>query len=317
MKISALLIFLTLAPLAMHSELQAQECRYDVRDLSYELVSKKNNEVLNTKRKYQHSTFVTTVREKGPSGSELIDFRFDLYQSLKYGEKEALPLVVLFPTINGVGFLEKQLAKYLSKRGFHVLIPYSRQEKFDETKDAGEQMDQELARAICGVELVVDHQKELIDFDMYGLSVVGASQGGIRGTTFFNRRKEATALVTSVAAGNRPFLYAFSTQEKIVSFKDNLLRILGLNSNSQLEQRLAMDLKIDPTDHADPTRRDQVWMFISENDTVVPSLAQKQLWEKMGKPQRVLLDSGHAGSVLRLHLNRKNVLNFIQKRVEQ
>lgn len=314
---ASLKVFLTLLCLfcATTKASATKSCEFSVRQLSYSLEENFVLEKVKSKKRYTRSVLKTQVKEFSTMGSELLEYQFDFYQTHQGSSKEAKPLVVLFPTINGVGFLEKQMARYMAKRGFHVLIPYARQERFSDQEDAAYHMDLELARAICGVELVVDQKREIFSFDTEGLAVVGASQGGIRGTTFFNRRPDAQALVTSVAASNMPSVYANSTQEKIAALKNRLLSLLELPTATDLQSYLSSALLIDPSDHADPARADSVRMLISVEDTVVPTRNQLELWEQMGRPQRQLLNSGHGASVLRMHMQRSQVLEFIKNQL--
>lgn len=311
MRASLILLLLLLSSF----QLDAALCEYSVRDLSYSLHGKAHLELTKSKRRYRRFAMNLSARESASLQSEILSYRFELFESLVGERKQAKPLIILFPTINGVGALEAQMARYLAGKGMHVLVPHARVERFDDSLDPAYQMDLELARAICGVELVMDHREDLFTFDITSMAVIGASQGGIRGTTLFNRRAEMRALVTSVAASNLPLVYAQSTQVKIENFKNRLLALLGLEQNDQLEQLLSEQLLIDPSDQADPSRSSQVWMLISVKDTVVPTQAQLELWEQMGRPKRQLLDASHGLSVVRLHLMRKQVFEFIQKQL--
>lgn len=297
-----------------------ENCQFSQRNLSYSLERSDMGftlESIKKKKKYSVYSLVTQVEESSLSGKEKLQYQFDFYQSHQIDSKEAAPLIVLFPTINGVGFLDKKLARYLSKRGFHVLIPYARSEKLSDQQDVAFHIDLELARAICGVELVIDHKQQIFSFDMHGLAVVGASQGGIRGTTLFNRRPEADALVTSVAASNLPRIYAQSTQQIIEKLRFRLLSLLGLSNPPELESYLASSLMIDPAFEADPNRAHSIRMLISIDDSIVPTSTQLELWEIMGRPQRQLLNSGHGASVLRMHLQRSKILSFIRSKLSQ
>lgn len=272
--------------------------------------SKHNKKLIKDKRKYSISKITQTLVELG---SVDLKFSIDFYEPKT---KILNSLIILSPTINGEGFVEKSTAKFLVKSGFHVIVSEFRNLNnlnpvFDYTKEDEviRAYEKGFFRPIAGARHALNFLKQENKFDK--VFAVGGSQGGIRSIVLLGSIPEIRAAWTNVAGGDFPSLYAYSEVEQLVKDRGIHMKALGLTSKMEYEVYMRSKLKNDPM-KACKKRTADLRMLISLSDESVPTSNQLKLWNACGRPQKREINGGHVSGVLKLISERKKMLSFFK-----
>ncbi len=281
----------------------------DISLTDYEVISHVKK-LEKKKRKYTVSKITQELIELG---AETIKFSIDFYEPTK---KALNALVILSPTINGEGFVEKSTAKFLVKNGFHVIVSefrnlnnlnpvydYSKEDEVIRAYEKG------FFRPIAGARLTLDYLKKDYNFDK--VFAVGGSQGGIRSTILLGSIAEIRAAWVNVAGGDFPSLYAYSEVKQLVKDRAVHMKALNLTDKKDYEAYMRSRLKNDPMS-ACKKRKADLRMLISLNDDSVPTSNQLKLWKACGKPEKREIKGGHVAGVLKLLTEKKKMLSFLK-----
>lgn len=273
-------------------------------------VSSHKIKLVKDKRKYSISKITQTIVELG---SNDLKFSIDFYEPKK---KVLKALVILSPTINGEGFVEKATAKFLVKNGFHVMVSEFRNLNnlnpvYDYTKEDEviKAYEKGFYRPIAGARHGLDYLMRNNEFNK--VFAVGGSQGGIRSTILLGSIPEIRAAWVNVAGGDFPSLYAYSEVKQLVKDRAVHMKALGLTKKSDYENYMRVHLKNDPI-QACKKRKADLRMLISLDDDSVPTKNQLKLWEACGKPQSRKINGGHVSGVLKLLTKKKKMLKFFK-----
>lgn len=269
-----------------------------------------SKKLVKDKRKYSISKITQNLVELG---LDEIKFSIDFYEPKT---KILNALIILSPTINGEGFVEKSTAKFLVKNGFHVIVSEFRNLNnlnpiYDYTKEDEviRAYEKGFFRPIAGVRLTLNYLREEYKFDK--VFAVGGSQGGIRSISLLGSIPEIRAAWTNVAGGDFPSLYAYSEVKQLVKDRAVHMKALGLTKKSDYEAYMRSKLKNDPM-RACLKRKADLRMLISLSDTSVPTSNQLKLWRACGSPEKREIKGGHVSGVLKLISERKKMLKFFK-----
>ena len=190
-------------------------------------------------------------------------------------------LVILIPTISGVSRLEKSVAKYFVKNGLDVVIPVSFEKPFAFDENTVKAMDAGFWRPVAQTKLMVEELRQMNEFDYKKTFLVGGSQGGIRTTMLLGQGLNIDKAYTFAAGGDFPRLYAETTVNQLVSFRENHMRALDIPTVDLYESYLRENLQNDPMKSC-AKRSADMRMVIATKDTSVPTSTQNALWEACG-----------------------------------
>jgi hypothetical protein len=108
---------------------------------------------------------------------------------------------------------------------------------------------------------------------------------------------------------------ATSQQEEVIQQRESRREIFGWETTAQYQKMLEEKIQFDPLALANAESSQDVLMFLSEKDDVVPSPTQLQLWQAWGRPQSVNYQTGHAVTIGRVYLfSSREIANFLSDR---
>lgn len=217
--------------------------------------------------------------------------------------------LVLFPTIDGEGTLERRVAKYFAKHNYWVVIPTIAEMDYSENVAKTCLMDSMLRRVQESARLIF----ELLDkrSPQGKQMLIGASQGGIRAISAASTLPELHAVWANVAGGNFPSIYAYSTVDAIAQFRQRHMSELDLAAPSEYQHYLSSNLSLDPLDLC-PKRYGRLAMVVALKDKSVPTANQLELQAACAPEYTRTLKGGHVRGVLDLWLKRKSVRQFLE-----
>lgn len=216
-----------------------------------------------------------------------------------------LPQALILPPTGGMNAADKSLAKSLCKRGIQTLIlNYPQKSGFTTNLKIHDQLTTE---TLALVETTLEHFPQ-------PTVIVGASLGGLyaqialgQALSGYNPNLQAIkGSVITVAGGSLAEVLASSKLDSVVEQKYLRMDHYGLLSSEDYVRLLTPQIKYDPLLWAQASQAPLTLFFGSEEDTTVPTSAQRQLWEKLGRPQSRWLRSSHATTIARVYFLHKN-----------
>jgi dienelactone hydrolase len=223
-----------------------------------------------------------------------IPFRF---YSSKVTSTEKKPVLVLFPPIDGTFPLENTLGKFLAYMGIHVLVSYPQESLVTPGKNISD-INQLVARTAFTPSYLLDWLQTMPQVDRDKIGYLGISMGGIRAMLSMGVDSRPKAGILIVAGGNLPEILTHSDQESVTLFRQQLMEKQNFQTKPELLNYLQQGLLWDPLSFIEDGQQDRFLCIMSDNDKVVPSKNQQELWKALGKPKFYQLSYGHVGSAI-------------------
>lgn len=218
--------------------------------------------------------------------------------------------LVLFPTIDGEGLLERRLAKYFAKHNYWVVIPTIEEMDYSASENTTCLMDAMIRRVQESARLIFETLAQRAPNGKQ--MMVGASQGGIRAISAASTLPELHAVWANVAGGNFPSIYAYSSVNEIAQFRQRHMQELALLAPSEYQRYLRSELTLDPLALC-PQRYGRLAMVVALKDESVPTANQLELQAACRPEYTRPLKSGHVRGVLDLWFKRKSVRQFLER----
>lgn len=298
-KFILLFTFLLLCPLNIHAQFQ---------DITLQLEETKDEYSI-----YEGSGEIFYNKNLGE-----LDFHYMFYRA---SEEVRHKLIVLTPNIGGVTILERRMAHYLAKHGYHVLVPMTEVRLDRIGAQSFRTIENIQASNLLLTNKLIDYTAQEFRFDRNSIGLVGASLGGIRSSMLMSSDPRFTAMFISVAGADLPSIYAYSDQEIIVDIRRRHMQYLGLGPNDEdiYENLLRSRLKLDPLMIKKSPHLENIAMIIADEDTTVPAVNQWELWKTIKRaghqPKTYVKDCGHIWGALWIVRYEKDVLEWMNQRV--
>jgi hypothetical protein len=236
------------------------------------------------------SIVVTLPRSETLSGPiEPVDV--ELY----YHEGDPRPVVLVLPILGGRYDLERNLTRYMAEGGFAAALLKRRGKLLDAQQTMAE------ARAAF-IGAVIDVRRTLdwlagepeVQGDRVGL--FGISRGGIVASLAAAVDSRVQAAVLALAGGGLPTIFALTSEQEVVDFRDAQVRRLGSFDEFMRQARVLLR-DIDPLAHAHRLDPKRLLMMNGFFDAVIPRANYRALWEATGRPTLYEFPVGHYGLV--------------------
>jgi hypothetical protein len=231
---------------------------------------------------------------------------------------EPLPVIIILPVSAGDTYpLERYFAHYFARRGFAAVIVHREREGDPKTAD---QINGLLRQSILDNTLVVDWLETRRELDATRIGLLGTSMGAIKGSLFVAVDSRLKAAVLGLVGGDLPYLLAYSTEGAwrgggIARYREAYLAEHHL-TREQFRKQLEQTIVYDPKLFAPSVDPEKVLLILGTCDSVVPFKKGWELRRGMGKPETVVLVSGHYTALFYLLYIRSAALEFFQKRFE-
>ena len=234
---------------------------------------------------------------------------FDYYVPAGPGPK---PVLLVLPVMGGKHYdLEEIFARYFVRHGLAAII--LRRERWSETEGIAA-IDPMLRQTVIDNKRVIDWIETRPELDAARIGVFGASMGGIKGALLAGLDDRVRAAVLGLAGGDLPYILTETREPGVRKQRERLLRSAHLTPD-ELQARLKQTITCDPLAFAPYVDPDKVLMFVAVFDTVVPNTRGRELRAAMGKPEMVLLPTGHYTAALCLPYIESQSLKFFQRKL--
>ena len=236
-------------------------------------------------------------------GSE-ISHDFVYYRPKGINNRKA-PLIIIVPPVVGITPFEYMSARYFSSHGFAVAVLKLNVPSVDQDVVL-DRLGQDWESYVEKVRAFIDIVGKLPGADDQKIGIMGLSLGGITAALTMGRDPRLKAGVVFMGATNIPHLMAYSDQYVVKKLREKKMSELGIEDPWDFETLLKEKVKIDlPYLTEGRTPRDY-FLFVTKDDSYVPSKIQKTLRADLGYPETHYLPPGHVlnGIFYPVHLKR-------------
>lgn len=229
---------------------------------------------------------------------------------LPHGRTNA-PVIVILPMLGGSYPLEKFFAKYFARHGFASVLVH--REDYESTPTTANEVNNLFRQCVLDNKRAIDWMETRPEFDTSRLGVFGISMGAIKGALLTPLDPRIDASVLAMPAGDLPYILSYTTEPGITRRRNKLLEERGI-THEELRRELEQGIICDPIRVAEYVDPSKVLLVLAAMDSTVPIKKGLELRAKMGKPQTIVVASGHYTAALYLPYLRYRTLRFFQHR---
>ncbi len=222
------------------------------------------------------------------------------------------PLVLVLPIWGGENVVANFFAEHFARAGYVAAIVH-RQEKYKDAQSVEE---------MNGVfkQIVLDHKRALdwltgrpsVDADR--VAVFGVSAGAIKGALVTALDPRVKAAVLGLGGGDIPYILTHSTEKNLRRRRQEMMDEHGATLD-EIHNEMRKGFQHDPLKYAQYVDPRKVLLVLAAFDTVVPFKTGWQLRRAMGRPETMVIPTGHHTSVLYIPFIQDVALNFLERRL--
>ena len=221
------------------------------------------------------------------------------------------PVIVILPMLGGSYPLEKYFAAYFGKRGYASIIVHREKPP----KDASfEVLDALLKQSVLDNRQAIDWIETRAELDPRRIGVFGISMGAIKGALLMPVEPRIRAATLGLAGGDVPYILTYTTENGISKRRDVILREQHL-TRLELHGKIGQCIHCDPNAVAPFVDPKKVLLILGACDTVVPINKGLELRNRMGKPETIVVPTGHYSAILFLPYIQHQCYRFFEKKL--
>ncbi|MGE0709343.1 MAG: alpha/beta hydrolase family protein [Planctomycetota bacterium] len=229
---------------------------------------------------------VTSPDEDEPHSVQVIHYR-----SAAPGRR---PAVLIAPISGGRQPVARALGPLLARRGFHVAVVLRAERYLDGRYPEG-WLEHVLRVAVIDRRRTIDWLVAQPDVDPARIGALGVSMGGLVTSILVGVEPRLRCAVIALAGAPLSELVTQSDEARVLRYVSERAErgVYG----EELAERVQAAVPSDPLALA-PSRRMPVLQVLAARDTSVPTAAQEQLWQALGRPERIVLPTGHVSTLV-------------------
>lgn len=216
----------------------------------------------------------------------------------------SFPLVFVLPILGGDGSLTRNISRSLAERGLGVIHLLRPEDLFHETQDAA-YLEGLLRETVATARGLLDWAIAEGGADPERIGLVGISLGGVVGTALLASEPRIRRAVIALAGAGVPEIVARSEESSLRRYVRALTgRGIALDA---IAADFEQNLRSDPDHLARYVDPKGVLFIRAAFDRVIPAANAERLWEKLGRPERLDIPTGHYTAALLLPYLRAKV----------
>jgi len=248
---------------------------------------------------------IDTETNQGNPGEAIV---LDYYQC----KKEPSAVILLLPVSGGNYEIEHHFARYLAKHGLAVVLAYRPTNAAPELSDLGAintWLEQSVSRGKRALDWIEDRPE--LDPDRVG--VFGISMGAIQGVLLTAADPRIRAEVFGLVGGDLPYILCHSAEPGITRRRKSFLQKHNL-TEPQLHDELKKTITCEPNTAAARIDPQDALVVLGAFDRVVPFKKGLELRRQMGRPETIILPTGHYSALVCIPYLKHQTLKFFQTR---
>jgi hypothetical protein len=221
------------------------------------------------------------------------------------------PVIVVLPIIGGGYPLEKLFCAYFARQGMAAVLV--RRDRLKKTLDDLQEINDTLQQAAIDARQAIDWIETRPELDVSRIGVFGISMGGIRAAFLAPLDSRIRAATIGLAGGDLPYIIAHSKEGGIVRRREPYLQKHGI-TRDEFEHELRTTLASDPLSVAPSIDPHKVLLVLATFDTCVPSKKGFELRRAMGRPETIIVPTGHYTALLYIPYIKSACLRFFKEK---
>lgn len=228
----------------------------------------------------------------------------------------AVPAMVVVPTIEGLTMVERSVASKFCDAGIASIIADVNDNKIPDVMPSWGIEDGRNRRSILALRAAVDFATSTAYFDQKKVGMMGLSLGAISSAFMAGIEPDRlAAIVTVLAGGDLPYVLSVSDNAQVADLRQQRMDHEKINTAEDYENVLRVQLRYDPMYFTSQVNRSKIFMVLSDNDTKVPTIVQRDLFKAFGEPSSTTFTTGHVQTVISLtYFYFDYVTNFVRER---
>lgn len=230
------------------------------------------------------------------------------------GYKKSPPIVIL-PITKGDYYTE-HFANYFAGYGFFILRFQSRGDLVKVTKkgrEALEEFKDHIRFYVIDIIRGIDWLQSQPGVDVQRIGILGISQGAIIGSLVTGLDPRIRSGAFLLGGGGLAGILLTSEEGSIIQIRENILKSSEIPEKSFYQEANNVLSMVDPLTYAGCIKPLNVVLVDALFDRVIRSAYADQLWEKMGRPARIQIPTGHYTSALFLPYVRVKIFNHFEE----
>jgi dienelactone hydrolase len=244
------------------------------------------------------------------------------------------PLVIVLPIWGSYTYPSRKISTYLQRHSdgaLHVLAIQGEDYLVDwsglaSTPDESTYL--ELWRdgaehqrvAMVDVRRLVDWAEQRSEIDSNRVALIGFSLGAIVAGTVATQEPRLAAVVIVMGGAHTHSIIAHCTGDRTSSIQQNAKLEFGWSQDDLEAQLEPIFIGLDPASYPGRVDPDRVRLIEANRDTCVPEASRIDLWEALGRPEKISLDYGHHKAFLSmtplgLSWMRHRIWEFLDQRL--
>ena len=227
-------------------------------------------------------------------------------------DRERSPVILLLPMAGGRYNIERKFARYFAERGIAVILAYlTRNSRKPEIKA----IDSWVKQSVEDNRRALDWIQDRAELDSNRIALFGISMGSIKGALLAGVDHRIKAAVLGLAGGDLPYILTHTAEPKISQQRKELMSKHGMTL-AQLQAKLENSIRWDPKFVASHIHPRPVFMVLGAFDTIVPFKKGWELRRALGKPETLVLPTGHYTAALCIPYIKWQSLRFFRQHLE-
>jgi hypothetical protein len=220
-------------------------------------------------------------------------------------------VIIVLPIIGGGYPLERYFCEYFARHGLaSVLVRRDRLKTPDRLAD----INGVLQQAAVDARQTLDWSETRSELDPQRAGVFGISMGGIRAAFLTPLDPRIRASVIGLAGGDLPYIISHSRERGITRRRSTFLQKQQI-SLQEFEEGLKPIMVCDPLNVAPAIDPSKVLLVLATCDTAVPSSKGFELRRAMGKPETIIVTTGHYTALLFVPYIQASCLRFFHEKL--
>lgn len=218
--------------------------------------------------------------------------------------------IVFNPILGGDYPLERGICRYLAHHGFHTALIHRKTLKISPDQPV-EYLELLLRQGVIRIRQVVDWMEQQDNVDPKRIGSFGISMGGIATIMAAAVEPRLKAHVAALPGGSIADILMSSKDSLLTKPLSKYLRVRQMDRQA-FDDLLRKQIRTDPLQLAPYVDSSRLLLFIAVADRTIGRANSLRLWKALGKPELVLLPTGHYTAYLFLPYLKYESLRFFQ-----
>ncbi|MEO5666807.1 MAG: hypothetical protein ABIR96_01985 [Bdellovibrionota bacterium] len=217
--------------------------------------------------------------------------------------KGAANSIIILPPTGGENILDRFYARRLCQQGFNVALIKSWSYDNEILVDFSSH-DNGYARVARSIQHVLAYLPG-------DVGILGTSVGAFYAASALATEPRLKAATLIVGGSPLARVLAYSDLPSLKKQRDERMKVYGIKTPEDYEAVLRDKIRLDVSNFLPLSEKKPVLMIVGLKDTTVPTDTQETLWQELGKPDRIDIDSTHPGAIVKAYLfHRRKIDRF-------